>query len=294
MELNKTDRKSLALGLYERNDNVYSKRQLSEALEISESSMYYKGVQGSKDLIIKNEIEELHKLDDTLGSRKLSVLLKRSRGSVSRVMLKYNIETRMQKKKYNYTGKSNDIVPNKLLEIENLQDYEVVFSDIFEFKLSGGKKVYCCFMMRKNTRQILSFSYAYHMRGDLVSESINHIDLTGELGKADVIFHSDQGSQYGSEVTIQQILNYQFERSMSRAGTPTDNGYAERFVGIFKHSVVDRYVYKRLEGFAEEATRWLNFYNRRRPHGSLGQQSPNEFARSKGLKSVSYLALNLL
>lgn len=81
---------------------------------------------------------------------------------------------------------------------------------------------------------------------------------------------------------------------MSRAGTPTDNGYAERFVGTFKHSVVERYKYERLEEFAEFTYKWLNFYNERRPHYSLGQKSPNEYAREKGLSVVRVLVPNLL
>ena len=256
--------------------------------------MYYKGKQDGKDLKLKEGIEELHEEDDTLGSRKLCVMLDKSRGSVSRVMLKYGLKARTQRVKYKYAGRSNDLVSNKLRELENPEDYEIVFSDIFEFKLKGGGKVYCCFMLRKRTRQILSFTYAPHMRGELVSEAVRYIEVTGELGEASIIFHSDQGVQYGSLVTTKQLMEYQFERSMSRVGTPTDNGYAERFVGIFKHSVVDRYVYDTLENFEEEATRWLNFYNERRPHSGLGQKSPNDFARSEGLDIVHSLVVNLL
>jgi len=58
------------------------------------------------------------------------------------------------------------------------------------------------------------------------------------------IFHSDQGKQYGAAQTRTLLLEKGFVRSMSRAGTPTDNGYAERFVGQFKLAVAERHPYR--------------------------------------------------
>jgi putative transposase len=61
---------------------------------------------------------------------------------------------------------------------------------------------------------------------------------------------------------------------MSRAGTPTDNGYAERFVGLFKGAVAERYPYHTLGAFLQAAQEWVNFYNQERPHEGLGNLSP--------------------
>lgn len=294
MGLKKSDRKDLALGIYENKKNTYPKRKIAEALEISEGSLYYKGIQDKKDIEVRKLIEKEYEIDDTLGPKKLSPLLDMSVGRICRVMLKHDITPRKKKPPYRYAGKSNNLVGNKLREIENIENYEVIFSDIFEFKLTRGEKVYGCFMMRKKTRQILSFSYSRNMKANLVRGSIKHIYLSKDLKESEIIFHSDQGSQYGAEITIDQLLEYQFDRSMSRAGTPTDNGYAERFVGTFKHAVVERYRYERIEEFAEFTYKWLNYYNNRRPHQSLGQKSPNDFARENKLSVVRVLVPNLL
>lgn len=294
MGLKKKDRKELALGIYESEQANYSKRSLAETLEISESSLYYEGIQDQKDLKVKEQILSQYKVDDTMGAGKLAPLLEMSETRVARVMLKYEIVPRKKSKRYRHAGKTDDIVANALLNEQEIENNEVVFSDIFEFSLSKGGKVYGCFMMRRKTRQILSFSYAKHMRAELVSEGIKHLYFGDDLKDSEVIFHSDQGSQYGADVTLKQLLEYNFERSMSRAGTPTDNAIAERFVGIFKLSVVERYRYERLEGFAEFADLWLNFYNNQRPHSSLGNKSPNEFAKEKGLSEVKIITPILL
>ncbi|HEX6553395.1 MAG TPA: integrase core domain-containing protein [Ktedonobacteraceae bacterium] len=105
------------------------------------------------------------------------------------------------------------------------------------------------------------------------------------------IFHSDQGRQYGAEQTRTALLKKGFVRSMSRAGTPTDNGYAGRFVGIFKLAVAGRRSYHTLGEFLREAERWINFYNQDRPHEGLQQQSPNQFATAHVLPMAPYLPL---
>jgi transposase InsO family protein len=106
-----------------------------------------------------------------------------------------------------------------------------------------------------------------------------------------MIWHSDQGSQYGADQTRKALLRKGFERSMSRAGTPTDNGYAERFVGQFKLSVAERRAYHTLGEFLWAAENWINFYNRLRPHEGLDQQSPDHYASEQGLPTAPYLPL---
>jgi len=77
---------------------------------------------------------------------------------------------------------------------------------------------------------------------------------------------------------------------MSRAGTPTDNPFAERFVGTFKHAVVRKQPYHTLGEFLHRAENWINFYNNTRPHEGLKNLSPNEYAKKYGWPAVPYLA----
>jgi putative transposase len=79
--------------------------------------------------------------------------------------------------------------------------------------------------------------------------------------------------------------------SMSRAGTPTDNGYAERFVGVFKLAVADRRPYYTLGEFLRAAETWINFYNLERPHEGLENLSPLQFAQQHELEDIPSLAL---
>lgn len=202
-------------------------------------------------------------------------------------MKKYNIKARLKKKAYVYPGKSDKIFDNLanaiLVKLSNLN---IVYSDIFELRLIDGSKIRGCFALKKSTRQILSLAFSYNMKSELVTETVNKIDSDDANL---TIWHSDQGKQYGADKTIQKLISKGFTASMSRAGTPTDNPYAERFVGLFKLAVVERTRYRTLGQFLEVAERWINFYNNVRPHESLGQTSPNDYARLHNMKTIPYI-----
>jgi putative transposase len=265
----------------------YSKSQVARALGIARGTLYLKGKQAGKDKAVATAIEQWHEQDDTMGHRKLAVLLKTGKNRIKRVMKKYGISARRKKKRYVYPGKTNSVVPNRLRDEQTPAEAEIVFSDIFEVQLADRTKVRGCFALRKRTRHMLALAFDYSMRADLVVSTIELVTFS----VPGMIWHSDQGSQYGAEQTRNALLRKGFERSMSRAGTPTDNGYAERFVGQFKLSVAERRAYRTLGEFLRTAETWINFYNQLRPHEGLGQQSPDSYAGEQGLPTAPYLSL---
>src|SRR6266566_528801 len=149
------------------------------------------------------------------------------------------------------------------------------------------QRVRGCFALWKRTRHILALAFDYRMQAELVVKTIEMVPC--EVPGA--IFHSDQGKQYGALETRTLLLEKGFVRSMSRAGTPTDNGYAERFVGLFKLAVAERQPYRTLGDFLRAAKPWVNFYNTTRPHQSLGYRSPDQYAKDQQLDSLPSITL---
>jgi putative transposase len=265
-----------------------NKSQLARLQGIARASLYVQPKRPKEDKALAVRIELAHEKDDTMGHRKLAALLGTGKNRVKRVMRKYGIAARRKRKKYGYPGKAAQIAPNKLREEElDWNSTEVVFSDIFEVKLADRSRVRGCFALRHRTRQVLGIAFDYHMRADLVTDAIQTMafDVPGS------IWHSDQGKQYGAQQTRQLLLQKGFVLSMSRAGTPTDNGYAERFVGQFKLSVAERRPYHTLGDFLHAAEEWINFYNRERPHEGIDNLSPLQYATRHSLEDIPLIAL---
>lgn len=81
---------------------------------MARSSLYVQPKRPRMDKALAVRIEELHELDDTMGHRKLAVLLATGKNRVKRVMHKYGIAARRKRKKYVYPGKASQVAPNLL------------------------------------------------------------------------------------------------------------------------------------------------------------------------------------
>lgn len=257
-------------------------------LGIARSSLYVQPKRPKMDKELAVRIEAWQQQDDTMGHRKLAVLLGTGKNRVKRVMRKYGICARRKRKKDVSPGKASQVAPNLLRQPDAQIHREIVFSDILEVRLADGSRVRGCFALRKQTRQILGMAFDYHMRADLVTATIETMSFEGA---GESLWHSDQGKQYGAQQTRHLLLQKGFMLSMSRAGTPTDNGYAERFVGIFKLAVAERYRYHSLGAFLHAAEHWINFYNQQRPHEGLGNLSPQQFAEQFALEKIPSITL---
>jgi len=268
--------------------NPYPKKILSQALGYARNNHYYQSKKAVSDRKLANRIEIEHQEDDTLGYRKLAALIVTNGKRIRRVMRKYGLKARRKKKKYIYPGKASQVADNLANDSIAREICEILFSDIFELKLQDGSKIRGCFVIHYKTRQVLSLVFDYGMPAELVVRAIERVDFIDPL----TLFHSDQGKQYGAKKTFEALTTKGFIASMSRAGTPTDNPIAERFVGLFKLAVVDRYSYETLGDFLKEAERWINYYNQKRPHSSLGQIAPAQYALQNNYKIVSYLSLS--
>lgn len=274
----------------------------AKALELPRASLYYKSLRPARDADVATQIRSLHDTyDDTLGHRKLAILLGMNHKRVLRVMKLYKIKARRRKKHYVYGSRSDtrhanlvkDLIKADQVGTETGRLSQIIFSDIFEFRLADSSKVRGCFVLNYRDRQVLSLVFDYGMRAELVTTALDRTEFIKQA-EHHYIFHSDQGSQYGAAETLQSLMANQLTPSMSRAGTPTDNPYAERFVGTFKHAVVRRQRYYSIGQFLEAAEAWINFYNERRPHESLKNLSPKQFAHANGLPTVSHISVDMV
>lgn len=99
----------------------------------------------------------------------------------------------------------------------------------------------------------------------------------------EVLIHSDQGSQYGSDAWQRFCQDHGLKPSMSRRGNCQDNAVAESFFSSLKKEKVRRHIYRTREEAKAEIFDYIEvFYNRARRHKHLGNVSPEAFERAAG------------
>ena len=97
-----------------------------------------------------------------------------------------------------------------------------------------------------------------------------------------LIYHSDAGSQYTSIVLTEHLALEQIAPSIGSVGDAYDNALMETINGLYKAECVRTTIfhdgpYKTIADVEFATAGWVDWYNNRRLHGSLGMVSPNEF-----------------
>lgn len=90
------------------------------------------------------------------------------------------------------------------------------------------------------------------------------------------IIHTDQGSVYSSKAYNELLINYNIKRSMSRAGTPTDNPMNESLNGWIKEELFVDFDLAHSKDVPKLIQEYIDYYNYRRPAYSLDYMTPAE------------------
>ncbi|MCW1877150.1 IS3 family transposase [Erwinia sp. INIA-01] len=97
----------------------------------------------------------------------------------------------------------------------------------------------------------------------------------------EVIVHSDQGSQYGSDDWQRFCRANNLAPSMSRRGNCWDNAVAESFFSSLKKEWIRKRIYKTRDLARADIFDYIEvFYNRARRHSHLGGVSPEAFEKA--------------
>lgn len=107
-----------------------------------------------------------------------------------------------------------------------------------------------------------------------------HPAVAGEL-----IHHSDAGSQYTSLKLTEHLALEGIRPSIGSVGDAYDNALMETINGLYKAECVRTTVfhdgpYKTIADVEYATTGWVDWYNQRRLHGSLGMVPPVEYEQA--------------
>ena len=88
----------------------------------------------------------------------------------------------------------------------------------------------------------------------------------------------DNGPEFVSGQLAGWALQHGIDLEFTQPGKPTQNSYVERFNRTFREEVLNFYVFSRLSEVRTIVDAWVQEYNEQRPHESLGNLTPEEFA----------------
>ena len=162
--------------------------------------------------------------------------------------------------------------------------FEVIISDMTAFRVMGTYYELTLYFDAWN-KEIIGYGLVSR-KGDIRSyyDGLNQVlerikkEQTNDL----IILHTDQGAVYSSKTYNKLLENYNIERSMSRAGTPTDNPVNESLNGWIKEELIIDFDLKHSKDVLSLIKEYIYYYNNERPSYALNYKTPIQFKIESG------------
>lgn len=147
---------------------------------------------------------------------------------------------------------------------------EVWSGDITYIRTPSGF-MYMAAIIDWHSKAILSYKLSNSMDSSLVTSILEEA-----LSKypSPLIFNSDQGSQYTGSEHIRILESHGIQISMNGKGRSIDNIIMERFFRTLKYNCIFINEYKNISELKEGINSYVDKYNNRRFHSSIGYKKP--------------------
>jgi putative transposase len=250
----------------------------AEALNVSRSSVYYlPRAVPETDLLIMRRLDQLHLEFPFAGSRLLKGLLAAEGSQIGRrhvktLMRRMGIEALYRRPRTTKSEPGHKIYPYLLRGKEITRPNQVWAMDITYIPMARGY-VYLAVVLDWASRRVLSWRVSITMEAAFCVETLH--DALEKHGKPE-IFNTDQGSQFTGAAFTGVLADNAIAISMDGKGAWRDNVFVERLWRSVKYEEVYLRAYDSVSEARTSIGRYLDFYNRRRPHSSLDGTTPDQ------------------
>ena len=229
-------------------------------------------------------IREIHQLsDETYGSPRIHAELQDEGQSVglnrvSRLMRRGGLVGVTRRRKWRTTKRDKDARPAPDLVQRDFaaEGPDQLWVADITYVPTGSGFLYLAVVVDAWSRRVVVWSMENHLRTDLVVRALNMALL--QRRPADVIHHSDQGTQYTSIAFGLRCKHVGVRPSMGSVGDCYDNALCESFFATLECELIERRRFANRVEAKMAVFRFIeSWYNPRRRHSALGYKSPVNF-----------------
>ena len=247
-------------------------------LGMSRGSVYYQRRPPSPaDLALMRRIDALHLDYPFAGSRMLRDLLRQEGHEVGRLhvatlMKRMGIAALYRRPATSHPTPGHQIYPYLLRKLAVTRPNQVWAMDITYVPRARGF-VYLVAVVDWFSRKVLAWRLSMTLETGPCVEALS--EALARHGTPEIM-NTDQGSQFTSLAFLKALQTAQIAISMDGQGAWRDNVFVERLWRTIKYEEVYLRAYRSVSEARRGLRRYLAFYNRQRPHSSLGGQTPDQ------------------
>ena len=244
-----------------------------KVLLFARSSCTYKE-RKDKQEALRMRIRDIASARVRYGYRRIYVLLRREGWKVNhkRVERLYRLEglnLRIQGKKKRIRTLQRPDAPKATRHNESWS------MDFVSDALYNGRRFRALTIVDNFSRECLAIEADQGIRGEQVVAVLERLKHTRGLPE---VIRVDNGSEFISKAMDRWAYGNTVKLSFSRPGKPVDNAFIESFNGSFRDECLNVNWFMSLEDARKKIENWRKDYNGFRPHSSLGDLTPEEFA----------------
>lgn len=258
-----------------------SERRACDVLKIDRSSVRYKSTRPD-DADLREAMKKVAAERRRFGYRRVHVMLRRQGWLVNHKKVrclyreeKLQVRKRGGRKRALGTRRPM-LLPSRPNERWSLDFVHDSFTDGRRFRVLG--------IVDDFSRECLALVADTSLSGARVTRELD--DLIKRRGKPNTVV-SDNGTELTSMAVLKWCQETSVEWHYIQPGKPTQNAYAESFNGSFRDECLNETLFSTLSEAITKITAWKDDYNRERPHSSLGNLTPNEFAAKIMLQKLA-------
>lgn len=248
-------------------------RRACRLIGISRTSFAYKH-SGRADEALGERIKEMAKEHGRYGYRRIGALLRREGEEINikrvhRIWKTEGLSLPARRPKRRQYGPKGEVA-RKAEYPDHVWSY-----DILEDRTERGNRLRILTVLDEYTRESLAIWVERSITAQTVVENLKW--LFADRGAPEHI-RSDNGPEFIAKAVQEWLEGSGCATIYIEPGSPWENAYIESFNGKLRDECLNREIFRNTLEAQIIIESWREEYNTRRPHSSLGYQTPAEFA----------------
>ncbi len=161
--------------------------------------------------------------------------------------------------------------------------------DFVSDRLADGRWFRILTVVDQYTRECVCAFADRPQTGEKVVEQMKRLAAVRGLPES---ITADNGGEFAGRAMETWAYPNGVQIDLIRPGKPVENGYIESFNGRLRDECLNGEIFFNLADARQKLDRWRADYNEHRPHSSLADHTPAEFARMAGQRSFALLSVN--
>jgi len=263
-------------------------RRVCRALDVNRSSVYLPGAGASSgsattgpkvDDGMAGRLHELVKQHPTFGYRRLWALLRFGQGAMVNLKKVHRI---VKLRGWHVKGRSVSPRPRVQQGVSRAERSDERWAmDVTHVYCGKDGWGHLAAVIDCHDREVIGFEFALRGRAKeaeraLESACLSRFGTLRPAGETPTL-RSDNGLIFTSRRFRAACAFYRLGQEFITPYTPEQNGLIERFFRSIKEECAWQRNFASFEEARREITRWIEWYNRERPHQALGYKSPAAF-----------------